>query len=82
VPAVAAKLAEVAPAATVTEAGIVKAAALLDSVTAIPPEPAGCEIVTVQVDVPRELRLVGLHDSKLTKVGTTSEIDAVCELPL
>jgi hypothetical protein len=40
-PAVAVKLAEVAPAVTLTEAGTVNAAALLDSVTAIPPEPAG-----------------------------------------
>jgi hypothetical protein len=41
VPAVAAKLAEIAPEATLTEAGTVNAAALLDSVTVIPPEPAG-----------------------------------------
>jgi hypothetical protein len=82
VPAVAVKLAELVPAATLTEAGTVNAVALLDSVTAIPPAPAGCEIVTTQVDVPPELRLVGLHDSKLTKAGATSEIDAVCEPPL
>jgi hypothetical protein len=85
VPAVAVKLAEVAPAATLTETGTVNAAALLDSVTAIPPEPAGCEIVTVQVDVPPELRPVGLHDRRVTVVTVvtaTSEIDAVCELPL
>jgi hypothetical protein len=82
VPAVAVKFAEVAPVATLTEAGTVNAAALLDSVTAIPPAPAGCEIVTLQVDVPPELRLVGLHDSNLTTVCATSEIDADCELPL
>jgi hypothetical protein len=41
VPAVAVKLAEAPPAATLTEVGTVNAAALLDSVTAIPPEPAG-----------------------------------------
>jgi hypothetical protein len=82
VPAVAVKLAELVPAATVTEAGTVNAAALLDSVTAIPPAPAGCEIVTVQVDVLPELRLVGLHDRRVTVVTATSEIDVVCELPL
>lgn len=85
VPAVAMKLAEVAPAATLTEAGTVNAAALLDSVTGIPPEPAGCEIVIMQVDVLPELRLVGLHDKKVTVVTVvtaTSEIDADCELPL
>jgi hypothetical protein len=41
VPAVAVKLAEVAPAVTFTDAGTVSAGALLDSVTAIPPTPAG-----------------------------------------
>jgi hypothetical protein len=82
VPAVAAKLAELAPVATLTEAGTVNAAALLASVTTIPPAPAGCEIVTMQVDVAPELRLVGLHDRKVTVVAATSEIDADCELPL
>ncbi len=82
VPAVAVKLAEVAPDATVAEAGTVSAAALLDSVTVIPPVPAACDSVTVHEEVPPELRLVGLHETRLTMVGATSEIDAVCELPL
>ena len=82
VPAVAVKLAEVAPAATVADAGTVRAAALLDSVTVMPPDPAACDSVTVQDDVPPEFRLVGLQATRLTVVGATSEIDAVCELPL
>ncbi|MGB9454588.1 MAG: hypothetical protein WCB12_00970 [Bryobacteraceae bacterium] len=81
-PAVAVKFAEIAPDGTVTEAGTVNAAALLDNTTVIPLEPAACESVTVQADVPPELRLVGLHDTRLTVVGATSEIDAVCEPPL
>ncbi len=81
-PAVAVKFADVAPDATVTEAGTVSAAALLESVTTMPPVPAACESVTVHEDVPPELRLVGLHDTRLTVVGATREIDAVCELPL
>ena len=76
------KLAEVAPEATVTDAGTESAVVLLESVTAIPPEPAACESVTVHVEAAPELRLVGLHESALTAVGASSEIDAVCELPL
>ncbi|MGB9454589.1 MAG: hypothetical protein WCB12_00975 [Bryobacteraceae bacterium] len=76
------KFAEVSPDATVTEAGTVNAAALLDSVTVIPLEPAACDSVTVQADVPPELRLAGLHDSRLTDIGAKSDIDAACELPL
>jgi hypothetical protein len=82
VPAVAVKFAEVAPDATLTEAGTVSAVALLESATVTPLEPAGCDSVTVHVDVPPELRLGGVHDTRLTKVGAASRIDAVCELPL
>jgi len=63
VPAVAVKLAEVAPDATFTEGGTVNAVTLLESVTVTPPEPAACDSVTEQADVPPELRLVGLHDT-------------------
>ena len=81
-PAVAVKFAEVAPDATFTEGGTVKAATLLESVTVMPPEPTACESVTEHADVPLELREVGLHDTRLTDVAAKSEIDAVCELPL
>ena len=82
VPAVAVKFADVAPEDKVTDPGTVNAVTLLDSVTEIPPVPAACDSVTVQVDVPFEFKLVGLHDSELTVVGATSEMFAVCELPL
>ena len=49
---VAVKLAEVAPAATVTEAGTVTAELLLASVTARPPVGAAAVSVTVQASVP------------------------------
>jgi hypothetical protein len=81
VPAVALKVADVDPFDTVTEAGTDSAALLLESATGIPPEPAACDSDTEQTDVPPELRLAGEHDSRLTKVGASSEIDAVCELP-
>ena len=81
-PAVAVKFADVAPDATFTEAGTVSAATLLESATVTPPEPAACDSVTEQAEVPPEPRLVGLHDTRLTLVGATSRTDAVCELPL
>ena len=80
-PAVAVKFAEVAPDATFTDAGTVNAVTLLESVTVMPPEPAAWERVTEHADVPPELRLVGLHDTRLTVVAATSEIDAVLEPP-
>ena len=80
--AVAVKFADVAPGATLTEEGTVSAVTLLESATVMPPEPAACDSVTEHADVPPELRLVGLHDTRLSVVAATSEIDAVCELPL
>jgi len=74
---VAVKFAELAPDTTLTEAGTVNAAALLERVTVIPPEPAACDNVTEHADVPPELRLIGLHDTALTVVCATSNIDAV-----
>ncbi|MGA9108372.1 MAG: hypothetical protein WB359_23765 [Bryobacteraceae bacterium] len=82
VPAVAVKFAEVAPDATLTEPGTVNAVTLLDSVTVMPPEPAAWDSVTVHADVPPELRLAGLHDTRLTTVGATSSTENVCVLPL
>ncbi len=81
-PAVAVKFAEIAPDATFTEAGTVNAVTLLESVTVMPPVPAACESVTVQEDVPPELRLAGLHETRPTVDGVTSEIEAVWELLL
>ena len=71
------KFAVVAPDATVTEGGTVRGAALLESVTVAPPEPAALESVTVQADVAPLPNVVGLHDSWLTVVGAISEMNAV-----
>jgi hypothetical protein len=79
---VAVKPADIAPDDTFTVAGTVSAALLLESATVAPPEPAACESVAVQADVPPELRVVGEHDTWLTTVDAASEIEAVCGLPL
>lgn len=81
-PAVAVKPADAAPDATFTEAGTVSAVVLLESVKVPPPEPTGCDRVTVHADVPLELRLAGEHDRRLSTVGANSTTDAVWELVL
>jgi len=75
-PAVAEKIAVVLPAATVTEAGTVNAAALLDSVTATPPAGAGAPSEAAHVDDPPGLRDAGAQLSALREgsgggAGTT-----------
>jgi len=59
VPAVAVKVAEVEPAATVTEAGTGSAVLLLDRDTTVPPLGAAWASVTVPVVLAPEVRLVG-----------------------
>jgi hypothetical protein len=71
----------VAPDATVTLAGTVRAATLLDSATATPPVPAAFDNVTVQFEFTPGPRLAGLQDTPLTVAGAASEIDAVREAP-
>ena len=71
-------VAVVLPEATVTDAGTGNAAALLDRLTVPPPV---LDTVTVQVELPPDPRLVGLHVSPLTTVAVASEIVAVCVLP-
>jgi len=79
---VAVKLAVLEPLETVTVPGTVSVAALLVSATATPPAPAAFDNVTVQVDVPPELRLVGAHASDVKAGGVdTSVKDCVWELP-
>jgi hypothetical protein len=78
VPAVAVKVAVVLLDPTVTEAGTVNAAALLDNVTVAPPV---CDTVTVQLALPPDPRIAGLHVTPLNSTGATSEIVAVCVLP-
>jgi hypothetical protein len=75
---VAVNVAVVLPAPTVTEAGTVSAAALLDSVTVAPPV---FDTVTVHVELTPEPKVVGLHVRPLSTTGASSEIEAVCVLP-
>jgi hypothetical protein len=67
-PTVAVKVAVVAPEATVTEAGTLTAALLLESDTTAPPLGAACDIVTVHVDVLPELTVAGLQPTLLRLV--------------
>jgi hypothetical protein len=79
---VALKVAEVAPAATVTDAGTVRVALVLVRVTAAPPVGAAWERVTVQVLVELVPMLVGLQTREETSTGATRPIVALAELPL
>jgi hypothetical protein len=60
-PAVAVNVAVEAPADTVTEVGTLTKVLFDDSATIEPPAGAGVEIVTVQVEIAPEIRLVGEH---------------------
>jgi hypothetical protein len=76
------KVAVVAAAATVTEAGTVSAGLLLESVTEAPPAGAALVRVTVHVEEEFWLRLVGLHVSEETRMGATRLMVAFPELLL
>ena len=82
VPVVALKVAEVAAAATVTEAGTVRVELVLVSVTLAPP--VGAAWVKVTVHVVDELwpRLVGLQASEETSTGATRLTVVFAELLL
>jgi hypothetical protein len=81
VPAVAVKLALLAPDSTVTEPGTVKAAALLESDTT---EFAltDFDITTVQDDEAPDPNVPGKHETDVSTAGETREIDVVCDAPL
>jgi hypothetical protein len=72
VPAVAVKFADEDPAGTITEAGTLSIALLLESDTIAPPAVAGCAKVTVQVEVLAEFRLVGSHATLFRGFGRPS----------
>jgi hypothetical protein len=76
---VALNVADVAAAATVTDAGTVKVALVFVSVTVLPPAGAAWFSVTVQVLVLLGPRVVGLHASVVTTVGAT-KLMVTCEL--
>ena len=79
---VALKVADVAAAAIVTEAGTVSVELVLVSVTLAPPVGAGCVNATVQVVEEFCPRLVGLHASDETRTGATRLTLVFEELPL
>jgi len=81
VPAVTVNVAVVAFDATVTDDGVVNCELLSDSVTAVPPVAALLN-VTVQVLLPLELTVVGLHASDDNVTGADRLTVAVCEMPL
>ena len=73
-PPLAVNVAAVAPDATVTLAGTIRAAgALLASETLAPPLPAAFEIVTVQLAAPEDARLVLAHCSDVIVVDTVTD---------
>jgi hypothetical protein len=78
--AVALKVAVVDPAATVTDAGTMSNALLLDSVTEEPPAGAFCVSVTVQVLTALWLSVVGLQATPDTSAGAIRLIVTVGEL--
>ena len=80
VPAVAEKLAEVAPAATVTEAGVVSKVLLSETVTEVPPLGAAWFRVTVQVAAAPEFRVAGEQVMPVISMAGCSEIAAENEL--
>jgi len=78
VPAVAVNVAVVLLAPTATVDGTLNPATLLDSVTVAPPM---LDTVAVQVEVPPDPRLVGVHVNPISVTGGASEIVAVAVLP-
>ena len=78
--ALALKVALVAPAGTVTDAGTVSKVLLLARVTLDPPVGALWASVTVQVLTPPGLRLVGLQASAETRTGAIRLIVEIFEL--
>ena len=71
----------VAPAVTVTLAGTVTLALLLDSPTLAPPVGAAALSVTVQLEVPGETTLDGLQLTLLTAAGGVALSAKVCDPP-
>ena len=70
-----------APTSTVTEAGVVSNALLLDKVTVAPPVAAGLFKVTVQVLAPFDDRLVGVQASEERTTGASRLTVAFWETP-
>ena len=76
-PAVALKLAELAPDATVTDAGTGRAGLLLETDTTAPPLGAVLESVTVHAVLAPGPMLLGVHESKVGTTVVTNDNEAV-----
>ena len=81
-PVVTAKVAEVAAAATVTDAGTVSVELVFDKATLAPPLGAGWVKLTVQVLEELDPRLVGLQEREETSTDATRLTLVLAELPL
>ena len=81
VPAVTVNVADVAPAATATDAGVVSSELLSDSVTVVLAVAALLN-VTVQVLAALEPRVVGVHASEESVTAAARVMVAVFETPL
>ena len=79
---VALKLADVAAAATVTEAGTVRVELVMDKVTVAPPVAAALVRVMVQALAALGPRLPGVQAKEDTSTGATRLTLALAELPL
>jgi hypothetical protein len=79
---VAENVAEVAAAATETDAGTVRAELVLARATEAPPLGAGWDKLTVQVLEELDPRLEGLQDREETSTGATRLMLVLAELPL
>ena len=79
---VALKVAEVAAAATVTDAGTVSVTSVLVRVTVAPPASAALLMVTVQALEELGPRLVGLQANDETSTGPSKVIVALAEVLL
>ena len=79
---VAVNVADVAAAATVTDAGTVRIELVLVRVTLAPPEGAGWVNATVHVEVELGPRFAGLQASDETRTGATKLTVAFAELLL
>ena len=79
VPTLAINVDVAAPAGTVRDAGTVKVVLLLDNDTSTPPAGAGCDKLTVQVEVAPVPRPVGLHMREVITRGAAKDRVALCE---
>jgi len=77
---VAVKLAVVEPAATVTEAGTGSAVLLDETATPEPPVGATCDNVIVQVVLPPEVIVAGVHCKVVTVTGGVTVTAEVAEV--